>query len=82
MAKQNEATARQAVATAKNALSGGEEEARKKAVSLNTTIETIWKATVEAVDKDPAVKESDVTERVGNTVKRLTANELSYFSWL
>jgi len=71
LAKQNEATARQAVATAKNALSGGEEEARKKAVSLNTTIETIWKATVEAVDKDPAVIESGVIERVGNTVKNL-----------
>ena len=71
LAKRNGATARQTVATAKNALSGGEEEARKKAVSLNTTIETIWKATVEAVDKDPAVIESGVIERVGNTVKNL-----------
>jgi len=71
LAKRNGATARQTVATAKNALSKREEEAREKAVSLNTAIETIWKATVEAVDKDPAVKESGVTERVGNTVENL-----------
>jgi hypothetical protein len=68
LAKQNEADARQAVATSMKTVSESEARARKGATSLTAAVEAAWAATRAAVQGSPVVKKSGVLEHLQGTV--------------
>ena len=70
-ARQAEAEARNAVATAAKTQAENEAAARKRAVSLDAALQTAWAATLAAAKEIPVVKESRLLENLGDTVQSL-----------